>query len=392
MRVLFLCKDVIFPIDSGGRIRTYNMLKQLNKKFDLDIISVVCPGEEKYIPEMRKLCKNFVYVRSRKSSKQGLKFYLHVFRNLFSRYPYTMAHDYKRDLKRNINRIYKNYNLFICDFLFPALNCLDVKIKKVLFQHNVEFMVLKRHFQNTKGIKRLIWWLQYIKAKRMEKKITRLFNYVICVSENDVNIHRRVFGVKNTDYVDLGVDVKEYERKGFEREKKSIVFTAGLDWRPNPDGVKYFNDKIFPRLEGYKFYCVGKNPDKEIRKLNRKDFVVTGRVPDVKPYLFRGEVYAVPLRIGGGTRIKIFQAMAAKIPVVSTTIGAEGLPVTDGENILIRDSPKEFAEAIDKLSTDKKLYNRIKNNAYNLVKNNYSWEKISKKFIEICETVVGIRK
>ena len=392
MDILFLSKDILFPLDSGGKIRTSNILRYLNKEFNVDIISLLDPEEEKYIPKMQRLCRKLIYIRNRKFKKNGFQFYSRIIKNLFSPYPFTMMNDYNPALYEKIHKIANRYDLLVCDFLFPALNCLDVKIPKVLFQHNVEFMISKRNFEKTLWPKKIIWFLQYIKTKRMEKIITQKFDYVICVSENDKSIHEKEFGVRNVDYVDLGVNLKQFNNNNSKRERKSLVFTGGMDWTPNDDAVKYFHDNIFPKLEGFKFYCVGKKPSDSLRKLNNKYFIITGRVIDIKPFLFEKEIYVVPLRSGSGTRIKIFEAMAAKIPVVSTTIGAEGLPVKHGKNILIGDTPKEFANAIIKLDSDPELYNKITNNAYKLVKESYSWGEISRKFINICRKVGSKRK
>ncbi|MBD3248630.1 glycosyltransferase [Candidatus Woesearchaeota archaeon] len=382
MKILFLSRNILFPLDSGGKIRSTNILNQLNKEFDLDIISILKKGEEEYIPQMRKLCRNFIYLKRRKSNK--IAFYFNILRNLFSIYPYALINDYDSELHKQIKNISKRYDLLICDFLFPALNCMDINVPKILFQHNVEFMIYKRNFQTQRGLKKLMWYLQYVKTKRIEKIITNKFDHVICVSKKDLGIHRKLFNIKNSDYVDLGVEVDDYKNNGIKKEEKSLIFTGSMDWTPNSEAVKWFYKEIFFKLKGFKFYAVGKNPKNELKKLNRKDFIITGRVQDIRPYLFKGEIYVVPLRSGGGTRIKIFEAMAAKIPVVSTTVGAEGLPVVDGKNIIIADTPKEILDAISNLHENKELYNKIADNAYKLVKDNYSWEEISKKFINVC--------
>ncbi len=389
MKVLFLSKDAVFPLDSGGKIRTYHLLKELNKKFEMDIISLICPGEEKYIPDMQKLCKNFIYLKGKKFEKKGIMFYFRVLKNIFSFYPYTMMNDSNRALKKKINNIANNYDLLICDFLFPSLNCVEVKIPKILFQHNVEFTIPKGNFENTNWIKKLMWYLQYVKTKRIEKIITNKFDYVVCVSKKDAETCSKAFNIKNVDYIDLGVDVKEYDRKRTKSEENSLIFTGVMDWNPNVDAVKYFHNKIFPKLQNFKFYAVGRNPEASLKKLNRENFVIIGGVEDIKPYLFRGKIYVAPLRIGSGSKIKIFEAMASKIPVVSTTKGVEGLPVTNLVNVFICDAPNEFADAVIRLNNDKKLYNKIVNNAYNLVKEKYSWEKVSQRFIKLAENCLS---
>jgi glycosyltransferase involved in cell wall biosynthesis len=189
--------------------------------------------------------------------------------------------------------------------------------------------------------------------------------------------------------MDLGVDVEHYRYDGSPKESRSIVFTGSMDWRPNDDAVRYFHESVFPRLPGYKFYAVGKNPSEALMRMSSQRFVVSGRVPDIRPYLHKAEVYVVPLRVGGGTRIKIFEAMAAGVPVVSTTIGAEGLPVRDGENIVIRDTAEGIAEAIKELSERPAMRSEIARRAYEYVRSSFSWEQVCRPFIAACEQTAG---
>jgi glycosyltransferase involved in cell wall biosynthesis len=301
-----------------------------------------------------------------------------------------MMNDTDYNLTRKIAHIANMYDLLVCDFVFPALNCIEVTIPKLLFQHNVEYEIFLRHVKNNGGLKKIIWWLQYVKMRRMERIIARRFDYVVTVSERDMNIHKKEFGIKNIDYVELGVNINEYKKVSIKKEPKSIMFTGTMNWLPNVDAVEFFHDEIFPILKGYTFYAIGKNPIKTLYRFKSDHFIITGTVPDIKPYLFKGMVYVVPLRVGGGTRIKIFEAMAAQIPIVSTTIGAEGLPVTDGENILLRDDPVEFGNAILELSNNDHLHKKISNSAYKLVKENYSWEQIAQKFINACNVTAHL--
>jgi glycosyltransferase involved in cell wall biosynthesis len=388
---LFLIKDILFPLDAGGKIRTFNVLKQLNKTHEVDVISVICPGEERFIPEMEHLCRKFIFLEGRRLPKRGARFVLRLIRNAFSRMPYTMMNDCHAGLKRKIMEIAGSYDLLICDFLFSAPNCLDVKIPKLLFQHNVESMIPKRHAQNARGLERLAWGVQYRKTRRMEECIVNQFDYVMCVSETDARFHREVFGVRNVGWMDLGVDAEYYHYAGSPKEARSLVFTGGMDWRPNADAVRYFHEAVFPKLPGYRFYAVGKNPSKPLMSLSSEHFIISGRVPDVRPYLHRAETYVVPLRVGGGTRIKIFEAMAAGLPVVSTSLGAEGLPVRDGDNILIRDSPNDFAKAIRQLSEDPAMRAEIAQRAYDLVTTRFSWEKVCAEFVAACERTGGAK-
>jgi glycosyltransferase involved in cell wall biosynthesis len=169
------------------------------------------------------------------------------------------------------------------------------------------------------------------------------------------------------------------------------VFSGSMNWAPNIDGVSYFCEEILPLILARKPDCrvaiVGRTPPPSITHLAEinPQVVVTGTVPDIRTYLWGSQVCIVPLRIGGGTRLKIYEAMAARLPVVSTTVGAEGLPVSDGENILLADDPRQFAEACLKLLSDGANRRRLAEQAWELVAARFSWKQAAESFMQILE-------
>jgi glycosyltransferase involved in cell wall biosynthesis len=176
------------------------------------------------------------------------------------------------------------------------------------------------------------------------------------------------------------------EHKGRER---SIVFVGNYLHYPNVDAVLYFYQEIWPRIKSraqeIKFYVVGQGPPPEIRSLSQDDAViVTGRVDDVRPYLKKGRVFICPVRLGGGFRGKILEAMSVGTPVVSSSLGAEGVPTVQRENIIVADGPEEFTQGILDLINDDKLFERIRKKARKLVEEKYAWEK----GVEIMEGVL----
>lgn len=196
---------------------------------------------------------------------------------------------------------------------------------------------------------------------------------------------RRDYGAKFVSAVPTGVDL-EYFASRPAQPVADLAFVGSMDWMPNIDGMKWFVGEILPLIRKRRPSCsvaiIGRKPTREIENLASADprLIVTGTIPDVRPYLWGCTLSIVPLRIGGGTRLKIYESLAARTAVVSTTIGAEGLDVQNGENILIADEPSDFARQCLRLLDDLKERNRIAEAGFELVRSRYSWEAVSHEF------------
>jgi glycosyltransferase involved in cell wall biosynthesis len=186
--------------------------------------------------------------------------------------------------------------------------------------------------------------------------------------------------------VPTGVDV-EYFRPLDDEIENTLVFTGSMDWLPNEDGICYFAQEILPKIRreipNVKLNIVGRKPSARLQALARGDvnhIHLTGWVDDIRPHLGQGAVCVVPLRIGSGTRLKIFEAMAMAKAVVSTTIGAEGLPVQHGSEILLADTPDAFAESVVILLRDNARRKTLGRAARELVESKYSWASVARQF------------
>jgi len=218
---------------------------------------------------------------------------------------------------------------------------------------------------------------------------------VIAVSKEDADTFRRDYGIENVIDVPTGVDIDYFRpRRDGQVRPNSLVFTGSMDWLPNEDGVQYFTKEILPlvrkRIPDVVITIVGRNPYPSLLESSERDngIVVTGRVDDVRPYIDNASVFVVPLRIGGGTRLKIYEAMAMERAVVSTTIGAEGLPLTPGKEILIADTPEEFAESVIGLLDNREMAQELGRNAATRVRNEFGWDHVAKTFATACENVL----
>jgi glycosyltransferase involved in cell wall biosynthesis len=171
-----------------------------------------------------------------------------------------------------------------------------------------------------------------------------------------------------------------------------------MDWLPNEDAIRFFTAEVMPlvrrTLPDVTLTVVGRNPYPGLVELSRRDpsVVVTGRVEDVRPFVERAAAYVVPIRVGGGTRLKIYEAMAMEKPVVSTTVGAEGLPVRDGAELLLADTPEAFAASVLKVLTDERAARELGGRAAATVREHFGWERVASQFAEACERAVRLRE
>jgi glycosyltransferase involved in cell wall biosynthesis len=297
-------------------------------------------------------------------------------------------------LTRELRRLVRDeqVDLVICDFLAPSLNVPDdLGVPVVLFQHNVEAMIWQRHAEvRTNPLGRAYFREQWRRMARFERQECRRFDRVIAVSRKDAEVMQQEYGVAGAVDVPTGVDTDYFRPSGeVETEGRNMVFTGSMDWLPNEDGIRWFVDEVLPLVHAQEpeatLTVVGRHPPAAMRQLAQRDsrVRVTGTVPDVRPHVERAALFVVPLRIGGGTRLKIYEAMAMERPVVSTTIGAEGLPVTDGHDIVLADSAADFAAAVVRLLRDPAERQAVGQRAARKVRAENAWDKVAERFMEL---------
>jgi sugar transferase (PEP-CTERM/EpsH1 system associated) len=400
MRILWLKSELLHPVDKGGKIRTYQMLKELKREhhityLTLDDASASADARER----STEYCHELVCVPHRTREKFSPGFYLELASNLFSSLPYFMKKYESAEMRREIaERVARDsFDVVICDFLVPSINIpADLNCPTVLFQHNVEALIWKRHYEVQQNpLKRAYLYGQWRKARAFERAACRRFDQVIAVSREDSELMRRDYGVETVADVPTGVDTDFFRPSGKEkREQHNLVFTGSMDWLPNEDAIRFFTTEVLPRIKqrvpDVTLTVVGRNPFPGLVELGHRDssVIVTGRVEDVRPYMERAAAYVVPIRVGGGTRLKIYEAMAMEKPIISTTVGAEGLPVGPDVELLLADTPEEFADGVVRVLTDETLARGLGERAAHLVRERFGWARVAKSFAEICEAAL----
>jgi len=399
LKVLFLSQPFLYPLDTGGKIRTAKLLEQLKNIFDITLSSNYEASRDKpYLERMTGLCREYHPVPWKPVQKYTSRFYLRLITRMFSRYPIIVLNDYSKDIEETILRLMSNdrYDLLICDFLQPSLNFQKIDSCPVLlFQHNVESVIPRRHFEvAVNPFLKLFWWLQWRKMERYEGEMCQRFTATVTVSESDKSLLVEKFGARNVFSIPTGVDTDYFSPSEQVEVNNSLVFTGSMDWLPNEDAILFFARDILPRIRQripeVKLTVVGRNPSRALLNEVKKypEIELTGWVSDVRPFIARHSLYVIPLRIGGGTRIKVYEAMAMGKAVISTSVGVEGLPVRDGKHVLIADDPEHFAKQIVRLLNDVDGRKKLENSAKNYVRN-FKWENIAQAFSNICYDVAA---
>jgi glycosyltransferase involved in cell wall biosynthesis len=268
--------------------------------------------------------------------------------------------------------------------------------KSLQMFHNVASVQLARisHVE-LRGDRRLRTWMNGVLLGRWEPRYAENFDRCTTVSEVDQQLLMKANPRLHIDVIPNGVDIEKYQPLPLPPPNvtPSLMFIGSMDYPPCVDAVLYFHSEILPlirqAINPVELRIVGRDPSPEVLKLNGSGVHVTGRVEDVVPYYRECSVCVVPLRAGGGTRLKILEAMALGRPVVSTTMGCEGLDVVDGEHLLIADTPEQFAESTVRLLSERHLSQDICANARKLVEARYGWDTIAKRLMDVYEELVA---
>lgn len=399
LKILFFSQRFPYPMDTGGKIRTGKLLEYLRQVSDLTLISnVESPKDDPYLRDAERLCSDFYPVAWKEVKKYSFFFYVRTVIRCLSRYPVTVVNDYSKDLESMLLQAIDRtkYDVVICDFLQPSINFRRVQgVVTLLFQHNVEGEILRRHCKIAKDLfTKLFWWTQWKKMMRFEGEMCRWFGGVVTVSDHDKRLIEQKYGARHVFAIPTGVDLEYFVPQDEPVKSNTLVFTGSMDWLPNEDALLYFANEILclvqTAIPDVRISIVGRNPSKGLLKeLSRHSNIeVVGWVKDVRPYISQHALYIIPLRIGGGTRIKAYEAMAMGKAVVSTSVGVEGLPVVHNEHVAIADTPETFASTIVELLGNSGEARRLGQSARRFVEQNFSWNRAGEVFLDICQKSV----
>jgi glycosyltransferase involved in cell wall biosynthesis len=382
-KILFLTPTLPYPPVSGGVIKSNKVVHFLSERYELTVACLLKNedtqhraafqttvqlvdfiSEELNVP---RTAKNLVL-----SNLQGIP--LNLFRNKSAAF------------KQKVNAVIHQYDVVFCDhYVMFQYIPENFKGKIVLHEHNCEYLIWKRYAGIEKSLpKKLALLNQASRIKKYERQICRKAD-VILAAPNDIEELVKI-GADKQKFLEtyhLGDDsLLEQENLQFQPDNNTLLYIGTLSWEANIDGLLWFYKDIFPLLKKknptIKLRIIGRHPDERLIRIaeNDKDIILEGFVEELEPYFRDSNVFITPLRFGSGIKVKVVNSLYMGIPCVTTSIGAEGLKTEDGEHMYIKDSPQEFADAINLLLTNKTIWDKISNNAKALARKYYTWDYV----------------
>ena len=395
MRVLWVKAGKLLPVDTGGKIRSYNILRYLAREHSLTLLSYYGGARDTaYETALAEEIQGSKTIHTGAPESQPLSALDYLFR-LPRGAPYAVSKFTHSEVRSTVAAWLSSgrFDVAVCDFLsasgnFPA----ELKTPCILFQHNVESSLWKRMARTESNpLLKISYGIESAKMTRYERATLDRFHHIVAVSEHDREQMLEMEPACEITVVPTGVDTRKFSvATPSSTNPPRIVFTGSMDWEPNIDAVDYFCAQIWPRIRtefpAAKFQIVGRKPASKVMRLASDSVEVTGTVPSVEEYLDKASVVVVPLRIGGGTRLKIFEAMAMGKALVSTSIGAEGLDVKSGHDLLLADDANAFVDAVLLLLRDNEIRWRLEKAAVETA-TQYDWSKVAAQFAAVLENV-----
>jgi len=396
MRVLFVSAWFPYPPDNGSRIRAYNLIRSLSSRHQVYLVSLL---QEDSLRENAEHLSGICEVVSLHESRWFRAGSLRSFLGLFSGKPRSYVDTFVPSVRNAIQKAIREVSpdVIVASQAGSMVYVPADAPAPVVFEE-MEVGWMHRQLRNCRGVKRLRRQLTLAKYRSFIRGLLRRADAYTCVSTQERELISRFYdpGITGT-VVPNGVDTDYYNGGARNPEPEALVYNGALTYGANLDAVRYFASDIYPILKDRcpraKLRVTGRTTGVDLRDVEDcPGIVLTGYVDDMRDVLNRSAACVVPLREGGGSRLKILEAMAAGVPVVSTSVGAEGLDCTDGKEILIADAPAEFVEAITRVLTDASVAQELSQNARNLVEQRYSWSMIGDSFVDMVETVACERR
>lgn len=398
MKILWVKAGKILPVDTGGKIRSYNILKRLSEQYEVTFLSYYGGRrDETYEQQIVHDLPGSIPLCTAAWDSTALHRGLDYLRRFPSGLPFAISKFTSVKVQRKIDLLMHEhrFDVAVCDFLAASLNFPAAPpTPTVLFQHNIESLLWRRQADAEKNaFKRRVFQTEAARMEQYERKAIRRFQGIIAVSKQDCERMKGWTDPSHITVIPTGVDLKQYcPDPAVKTSPFLALFIGSMDWEANIDGVEYFCKEIWPRVRAHvpqaRFRIVGRNPSTRVRKLAGDAVEVTGTVPSVVDHLREAALVVVPLRVGGGTRLKIPEAMAVGKAVVSTSIGAEGLEVTPGRDIIICDEPADFASSVVALLEDTELRHKYEQAALDFAAG-YDWSVIAVRFAEALRKVAN---
>ena len=394
LRVLVVGVWFPYPPRWGWAVRVYHLARQLSRRHDVTILTYGTGADQPNVPLLNEEGIHAETVLRERPSRSARRKDQLV--SLVSRLPFESYIARSPEMQSAIDRLSSERpfdvvqleSTLVRPFRFPA------ESKIVLDEHNIEYENYARTREvESSTLRRAFYFFEAAKVRRYEQAAWREVSGVVLTSAREEEVVRATAPETPTAVVPNGVDVDYFKPSPREREPGSIVFNGVLDYRPNLDAALFLVDEVLPLVRekhpNARVTIVGRSDPTELKQVQRPNVEATGEVPDVRPYLERAAVVAVPIRAGSGTRFKVVEGLAVGAPMVSTMVGCEGIGVENGEHLLVADTAEDFADAIVRLFDDTDLGRTLGDAGRQFVVDEYSWERAGARLGSLYERIVG---
>ncbi len=376
MKILMIFQFAPYPADLGPAKRNFPFFQENLKRHDVTVLSFGTAEEEKRMHDKFGDQCRIVYIDTKRL--RVVNFLLRIWLLLTGRSSYRRFYSWK--MQRAIDQLVQeeHFDLIHCCTTMLGYHRFPKHIPLVGDTHNVEHDAVYRAYTQTTSIVKPYYYWEYLRIREEELKSCEQFDVMIATTQQDYKKFHAVMPDKNIHVIPNGVDLAFFQDQGVQEVKHSMVFTGLMSYYPNNHGILFFLDEIFPlileKVPDATIMIVGAEPPKKLQRRASENITVTGFVDDVKPYFARGQVFVIPLKIGGGIRGKALEAMAMRRPIVSTTLGCEGINLKHEDSALFADTPQDFANAVIRMFNEPALRQRLTEKAFKNVVEGYSWE------------------
>ena len=398
-KILFLTQIVPFPPDAGPKVKTYHVIRALaGQGHSVTLVSFVRPEEVQHIPALQEICEAVYAVPIRRSRIADIGY---MIRSYLTGRPFLIERDDLRPMQETVNRLVQEDDfqfihadqLTMVQFAIRGASAFPDKKPKVIFDaHNAVWTIVERMKENARFFLKPILAVEAKRVKQYEGELLRTVDHVLAVTEIDRNLLEEAMHfskTKNNDYVSpmtvipIAVDTQKLQPVNRKVGSKNIVTLGTLHYPPNADGIRWFFNEVFPlvqkRVPDATLTIIGKNPPQdfiELAERNPEIIKVTGYVDSLVPYLEESALMVVPVRAGGGMRVRILEAFAYAMPVVTTTVGLEGIHGTPDHDVLVADTPADFANRTIELLENASLQEKLSTNGRDLATRKYDWQAV----------------
>jgi len=394
MNILMISSFLPFPLHNGGSVRLFNLIKLLSKNHKITLVCEMRPNQsDEDRRHVEEICERVIAVpRNRQWSVRN------IIKTGFSLNPFLITGHTSHEMRAAIESelLQKKYDLIHIETFYVMQNLPKTQLPKVLIEHNIEYFIYERYANKAFFLLRPFFMLDVLKLRRAEEYAWREATVVATVSQQD----KEVINQKNAFLVPNGVDTTEFKLKKisdqFVTKEKKVLYIGDYGYVQNKDAVSYIIKSIWPLMKKNqdvkaKLWIVGKNMSQSIKDLGRDDasIIFDDKNTESAAKIFsQADVLLAPIRVGGGTSYKIIEAMAIGTPVVTTTLGHEGIEVQKEKDILVADTPEDIVAAVTGLLIDQKQYRQLSANARLAVEKTYDWKEITKSLEHVYKEAI----